>query len=216
MVLLEVDAIYCISLKERDDRYNICCQELRRLGWLSQTYFFRPSRHSKSSHQGCYESHQAVIRLAQQRNQQYVLILEDDFFLDGMLNLQHLITFKQNPIADIFYLGHLPVLMWPVSLDGLFRCQSGLAHAYVINTKGLLAQEIANQPFSGTPIDILYLYKARAYTSVPMVAYQRFVSSDNEYGNFTLFKNWFYSRPKLISHGLELFWLVLLPLTMLL
>ena len=106
-----VDAIYCINLREREDRYQECRAELAKAGWLEKTTFFRPEKHPVNGHIGCYESHRTVIQRAQQRRQNYVLILEDDFVMEGQVSEKDVNCFKVlRNAADIYYLGQYPIL----------------------------------------------------------------------------------------------------------
>jgi len=90
--------IYCINLKERNDRYEYM-NELFRKNNLKVT-FYRPERNTESGAVGCRESHLAVLKEAKKRGLPNVLIFEDDIdILDD-------IRFSTIPNKwDMFYLG---------------------------------------------------------------------------------------------------------------
>lgn len=201
-----VDNIYCISLRERDDRYEECRKELARVGWLAHTTFFRPEKHPTNGHQGCYESHQAVIRAAQAKQEKYILILEDDVVIDGKPDVHQIADFRATG-ADIYFLGSFPVIMWPDG-SGIWRCRGLLSHAYILNTAGPMAQKIVNYSFANEmhTIDFLYAMEAVAYTSCPMICFQRLEGSSDT--NCLALNRFFLQHSRYFCRAAELAWRV--------
>ncbi len=76
-------AIYCINLKERDDRLASVSAELARVGVLDRVEFYRPERDPRGGLYGCWESHTQVFRMALEKGLPYVLIFEDDVVFSG-------------------------------------------------------------------------------------------------------------------------------------
>jgi len=90
--------IYCINLKERDDRHEHMIGEF--LKYNLKVNFYRPKRNPFSGAKGCLESHLAVLKEAKERGLPSVLIFEDDIdFLDDIRNV---VLPKE---WDMFYLG---------------------------------------------------------------------------------------------------------------
>jgi hypothetical protein len=51
-----VDAVYCISLKTREDRVASASAEFHKVGLCRQVLFHRPDRHPNNGIVGCWES----------------------------------------------------------------------------------------------------------------------------------------------------------------
>src|SRR2546422_8637370 len=79
-----LDGGYCISLRERNDRYLEALKEVHRTGLCQMPLFqfYRPERSKDGFVAGCWSSHQNVAKLALEKSQNVVLVLEDDFQLD--------------------------------------------------------------------------------------------------------------------------------------
>lgn len=219
-----VDAAYCICLKERDDRYQESHRELKRTNLLEITEYYRPIRHPKGGLHGCYESHRAVIQKGIASGHKYILILEDDVEFNLNYNRRRwpviqtaIMEFKEDKTLDIYYLGHVPLLAWPMWSLYLYHCQSAQTHAYILNLNGRIAQFVAATPYYGLQIDFLYLRAAKAVASVPMIAFQRVSASDtlisdNLWRKFVAF---FYKRPDLSCQLMEVVHFIVLPMLLL-
>ena len=119
------DAIYCINLKERTDRWDRCHAEFEKFGisdriiqfsaikpkiderWDRPTPWARPG-YPRPGAVGCAESHKAVITLAKEQNLNNVLVLEDDFMVcdNWSENLKSSLSDLIKYDWHIFYLGY--------------------------------------------------------------------------------------------------------------
>lgn len=212
-----VDAVYCISLQEDSHRYEQSRKILKQVGLLDMTQYYRPVRDPQGGQRGCYESHRTVITLAKKHlHLKYILILEDDVVFNKFFSQQRLAenidTFQHKfPEADIFFLGHMPALMWPTLNTKLFFCKSGQAHAYILNLNGPMAHYVINHSFEQQlrlPIDILYLTKAYSLASFPMMAYQRHVSVSETNSRTSVLEKFlyylFFARPDISARVVEI------------
>lgn len=78
-----VGVVYCISLRENDDRFDEVCRMMHRVGLCGFVTFYRPLRDrsphlKKPGERGCWESHRACFADATARGVSRALILEDD------------------------------------------------------------------------------------------------------------------------------------------
>lgn len=122
------DAIYCINLDERTDRWEHSCDQFKILGIYDKVKRFsaikpehderweRPTPWGRGKYSyprkgavGCAESHKAIISLAKQQNLKNVMVFEDDFLVTDENWNENL----ENSIRDIkscqwhtFYLGY--------------------------------------------------------------------------------------------------------------
>lgn len=119
------DAIYCINLDERTDRWERCQGEFEKFGIADRVERFpgikgkRDGRWNRPVPWGCRwfprpgavgaaESHKAVIQLARNRGLNNVLVLEDDFVvLDNWeKNLNCALVDLELYDWNLFYLGY--------------------------------------------------------------------------------------------------------------
>jgi glycosyl transferase family 25 len=119
---LDVDAAFCISLREREDRRAELQTELEPLGLDIE--FFLADRDSGNPERGCYTSHQACAALALERGCRRVLMLEDDARLEQhdarqIAAINGFLSWR-NP--ELFYLGGIVGRMWRVPWPYVVRC----------------------------------------------------------------------------------------------
>jgi hypothetical protein len=132
-----LDAVYCISLKTRDDRALRVAEEFHRTGLCRYVRFFRPDKHPKKGIIGSWESHRQCAMDALSRGCRNALVFEDDVQFVRSITPARLrdvaLTLERLP-ADwrIFYLGHWPVEAWFVR-PNLLKTRSACAHAYIIS-----------------------------------------------------------------------------------
>ena len=119
--------IYCVNLKERDDR-NEHMQEIFRKNNLKVT-FYRPERNAISGAVGCRESHIAILKEARDRRLPNVIIFEDD--IDLLDDIRDVVLPAK---WDMFYLGGnwLDILNRSES-DKYCKVRSWSTYSYAVN-----------------------------------------------------------------------------------
>ena len=120
------DAIYCINLDERTDRWEHSLKQFGKLGisdrverfsaikpeyddrWDRSTSWGNPWKYPLIGAVGCAESHKAVIQLAKNRGLNNVLVFEDDFNVcdNWDENLRCALSDLETKPWNIFYLGY--------------------------------------------------------------------------------------------------------------
>lgn len=70
--------IGCITLVERNDRYEMILEEFKRIGIADRVHWHRPHRHPQGGRYGCFESHLAVFQAALLCDVPFALVIEDD------------------------------------------------------------------------------------------------------------------------------------------
>lgn len=171
---------YCINLKERTDRWELCNQEFYKINYYPQR--FDAIKHEVGQI-GCYLSHLEILKQVKNKNEN-VLIMEDDVefdegcrqtlenALDELYNLNYDIAYFGGNILRPFYqvAGH-----WA----RLSHCQS--THCMAFNRKFIptVINFLENNPIQKTGLAIDQLYadwlvpNCNAYIIIPMVARQR-------------------------------------------
>jgi len=76
-----IDKMYCINLRHREDRHQEAREELETLGILDQVHFHRVERHPINGCYGCFESHLWCMKDAVKNGYENILIFEDDLKL---------------------------------------------------------------------------------------------------------------------------------------
>jgi len=188
-----IDAAYCISLREREDRTAAATATFNTVGLAHKLVFYRPERHPTDTVLGIWNSHCAVARQALAAGHRRAAIFEDDVCFDrgispGKLAAIGLAMDRLPADWQIFFLGHWPVSCRFVS-PTVLRTQSGCGHAYIANHALLEwmasadhAQYRRAHPAAsvvGLGIDDAFYRLRGAYAIFPMVAIQSDSPSDH-------------------------------------
>jgi hypothetical protein len=196
---------FCINLVSRPDRQREVSQELHEVGLLPFVEFYNPVKSSVSGAVGCYTSHVTVMRMAQERNLPWVLVLEDDLRFDRDRLRQHLNHLVEslarlqegNDDWDVLYLGHNPVASGAAIIrDGeflIYRTSTMQTHAYIANLRSEKMKDFIGQKLptadlldKGNSIYHIDNYFGRTMRQLgvyPMFVFQKPESkSDNDWG----------------------------------
>lgn len=186
-----VDAAYCISLRERDDRMALASAEFHKTGLCRKVLFHRPRRHPTRVIEGIWESHRAVARHALASGARTALIFEDDVLFTRKITRRRMtaVASAMRRLPDdwtIFFLGHWPLKARFWAPD-ILASASACAHAYIASPR-LLAWLEAH-PFerrfdqydkrAGGGIDAAYARLPGSYAYFPMLAIQAVRRSDH-------------------------------------
>ena len=186
-----LDAVYCISLKSREDRATAVAAQFHKVGLCRQLLFYRPLRYPGRGYIGSWESHRAVAEHAMQQGCRTTLIFEDDVQFVRRLSPRSVRAIGraiERLPADwmIFFLGHWPLWAYFVR-PNVLRTSSGCAHAYIVSPR--LLRWLYEHPW-GTPgiekrrligkaLDSAYAKLPATYALFPMIATQSVSRSDN-------------------------------------
>jgi hypothetical protein len=149
--------IYCINLKEREDRYLKAKALFDSLDMPVK--FHRVDRHPNGGQQGCYESHIEIISEAYLDGLENVLIFEDDVEVGKGLTARKMFevaTLAKVPNVNVVYLGWHPRVFDTTTkhvMGSMHAVKANGTHAYVI-TRSLMA-ELLDRPYDGVAIDVL-------------------------------------------------------------
>jgi len=177
------DRIYCISLKEREDRRQAAVASFAKVGLTGKVEFVLVKPHPSNIEQGIYESHMTCLRKGLEAGAKSIVVFEDDVIFERF-DAEH---FKQ---CTQFLAEHQD---WKVLLLGALIRSSrkttnpfiqkvgyqSLAHAYALNRH--YAEPLAYQPWQGIVIDTLFRpLTDHIYAVYPMFAFQNDFVSDND------------------------------------
>ena len=120
--------IYCLNLKERDDKYEQMKEVLMKENL--KVNFYRVNKHEQGGKVGCLTSHLEILKEAKKRGLPNVLILEDD--IEFVRNIRD-ITLPET--WDMFYLGgnFLDVLEDTSIEKPFYKIRSFSTYAYAVN-----------------------------------------------------------------------------------
>ena len=186
-----LDGVYCISLKNREDRAINVAAQFHKVGLCRQVQYYRPLRFPGRGYIGSWESHRAVAEHARERGCQTTLILEDDVQFVRRLTPRSVRAIGraiERLPADwmIFFLGHWPLWAYFVR-PNVLRTSSGCAHAYIVSPRLLQwlhehpwgTPGIAKRRLIGKALDSAYAMLPATYALFPMIATQSISPSDN-------------------------------------
>lgn len=186
-----MDAVACISLRDREDRTREAAAQLHRVGLCRRVEFYRPARPPNRPKEAIWESHRTVLRRALDARRETVLVFEDDVAFRPGLTRRRLDSVREAFGAlpkgwTVFYLGH-----WPIELHflrhNLVRTRSACTHAYVASRA--LMEWLVATPYSsfiassgviGKGLDAAYAALAGTYAHFPMLAVQSTSPGDHK------------------------------------
>ena len=182
-----LDAIYCINLRSRPDRYQQAQQVFAQLGLSDRVEFYQPERDSENGLRGCYNSHRHLIQKSLAAGQQRILIFEDDVICSQQYAASYLDEvhdfLEQNNDWELFYLGTLPeIRSQKISTVPNFahirQMASLCTHAYLVSLRGM--QKYSQLPYADIPLDYLYIMASqqKCYGVHPSLFDQRASRSD--------------------------------------
>ena len=99
---IKIDKIYCISLKEREDRRETLKSQFSK---LSHNIHFHIVEKNSDPIRGCLESHIECIKEANELGYENILMFEDDILIDEKI-LTDIKNIHIPPNFDMFYLGY--------------------------------------------------------------------------------------------------------------
>lgn len=169
---LDIDGVFCISLRERTDRRELIKKEFDGSGLHIE--FLIMERDNENPERGCFDSHVKCASLAIERNYQRVLILEDDATLIKFesVQVQQINSFMSRRDPEQFYLGANLGKVWLTWNKGVARVRAKGTHAYILSRMGC-QHLLSHAPYSGTAIDKVYSKHFKAYMSFPMLSQQQ-------------------------------------------
>lgn len=194
-----VDEVYCISLKDREDRARESEAEFHKVGLCDKVVFYRPvkdtSDFKRPGTRGCWYSHHNIAKKAVKNKAKMMLIFEDDVEFDSETttkkSVNKIVEFtKKLRNWNIIYLGHWSMFSLPTRFLDLHRAYSMAAHAYLISNDAL--KWLATTKYedgiwfhkskksAGLGIDVFYMMMPRVYAYYPMLAYQRGSKTSNQ------------------------------------
>ncbi len=202
------DRLYCISLKQREDRRQSAREEFAKVGLTGRVEFFIGERLSYDIMQQIYESHMQCLRKGLEAGARNIVVFEDDVEFDRFdrRKLQSCVEFlKQNPEWKVFLFGALIRATGKTSNPRVQKvCYHSLTHAYALNRE--YAQKLAYEPWKGIANDTLFRpLTDDIYAPYPMFAFQKNFSSDNlEYLHLERFRN-IWGGMKLVQKWVEFY-----------
>jgi GR25 family glycosyltransferase involved in LPS biosynthesis len=188
------DKVYCISLKERQDRRATARRQFERTGLGDRVEFHLVDKHPEDAEQGIYESHLACLEAGLAAGAQTILVFEDDVLLHPMdaqlaLRLTGALAIEG---WELLCLGALVYGSRATEAPGVRRIRyRALTHAYAVTAA--TARRLVALPWEGLPYDgMLRREIGQAYALYPAIAFQSDAPSDNEkHPRLERFRLWF-------------------------
>ena len=196
------DGIFCINLDEREDRWNDCQEEFKKIGILDRVKRFSAIKHVDGGRTGCWLSHLSAIAIAKKRGYKNVFIWEDDISISNVfLDLFYDIISNLSCYEwELFYLGGFLSYPRPGSdpkglgfglCQSIFQIESNLAiatclmatHAIAVNNS--IYDKILNDCknyINRVGIDTYYITEIqpnlKSFLSLPLLVDQKTGYSD--------------------------------------
>lgn len=181
--LLSVDAVFCISLVDRQDRRKLLLKEFSKC-FQNEVEFILVDKDSENPERGCYNSHKKCAQIILDRGYKNALILEDDATFTSLNNkkLKNVNRFIEKENPDIFFLGGIVCKLWLTWRRNIALCELVCAHAYILSHSA--CQKFLAFEYEGEPVDHFYnkLFTQK-YCCIPLISDQQpdsLVGSDIE------------------------------------
>lgn len=164
---LDVDAVLCISTKDREDRRSHLEEQFKDSG-LDIEYVIVDRDH-EDGQRGCFNSHQLCASIAIERNCKNVLILEDDITLEyfSLNKISTINKFLNDNKPEIFYLGATLGKIWLTWVVGIARIRSQGAFAYILPRES--CEKVLGLKYEGKGIDNYYSKIFKGYSVFPLM-----------------------------------------------
>jgi len=176
------DCLYCVSLRERDDRRKSALREFVNVGLADRVEFVLGEHHPFNMEQGVYESHMLCLRKGLEAGAKNIVVFEDDVEFDRFdpERLRRCTDWLgQHPEWKVLLLGALIRSSHKTANPCVQKVRyQSLSHAYALNRH--YAEALAYQPWQGIVNDTLFRPLADdVYAIYPMCAFQKSLTSDN-------------------------------------
>ena len=172
---LDIDAVLCISLRNREDRRAALLASFEGSGLDIE--FFLADKDEEDPQRGCYDSHLACARTVLERGYKRALILEDDCVLEDFSPriVPRINRFLNTRNPEIFYLGLLLGKIWLTWHPGIARCRGAGTHAFIVSSEAC-RKMLERGGYTGMGIDTAFSRLFKAYSAFPMMCYQNYDS----------------------------------------
>lgn len=176
------DRLYCVSLREREDRRQSALKEFSKVGLADRVEFELGEHHPYNIEQGVYESHMICLRKGLEAGAKNIVVFEDDVEFDRFdpERLKSCTEFlRQHPEWKVLLLGALIRSSRKTTNQCVQKvCYQSLTHAYALNRH--YAETLAYEPWQGIVNDTLFRpLTDDVYAIYPMCAFQKYFTSDN-------------------------------------
>ena len=184
-----VQDIICIHIPERLDRKKSMDKVSLELN-MNINYFLT-QKHPNGGKQGCFESHQQVMRESLQKNLDMCLILEDDIELSSSFSWEllyevlHFACYSTEP-WDILYLGCLPDIFsynQIHKIGHIYKVRATQTHAYIVHSRFM--KRFIHFQYSGQAVDNVFKKTANSFAILPSLFHQIQSTSDVEQNTIT-------------------------------
>jgi len=176
------DRLYCVSLREREDRRQSARKEFSKVGLADRVEFVLGERHPHNIEEGVYDSHMMCLRKGLEAGARNIVVFEDDVEFDRFdpERLRNCTEFlRQHPRWKVLLLGALIRSSRKTTEPCVQKVRyQSLTHAYALNRH--YAATLAYEPWRGIVNDTLFRpLTDDVYAIYPMCAFQKYFTSDN-------------------------------------
>ena len=183
MVWEHFDRLYCISVKERDDRRAAVRTQFEKVGLSHRVEFVLVDKHPTNPERGIYESHLICMQKGLAAGADTIVIFEDDVVFERFNpeTLRRCVEFlSSTPEWKMCHFGCLVKRSFRTASPSVRRIRyRALSHAYVIHRP--FAEAVSRKPWHGIPYDdFLQAFPEGVYAIHPTFGFQNDSRSDND------------------------------------
>lgn len=197
------DNVWCISLANRDDRYDVVWKEFERIKINDVVNYYRPEKDIRGGRYGCWLSHlECYKKILENSNSKFGIIFEDDacFESNWKEGLEKINIFMDsNTEWDIIWLGNLVTSYISESnIEEIWKCKSYNTHGYIISrdyiNKLINTEKFHPENYPNGLDDYFHENTDNFYCMLDQICYQNNMSSDNQWFQYNLLQNIFQGK----------------------
>jgi hypothetical protein len=183
MVWEHFDSLYCISVREREDRRTTARTQFEKVGLSPRVEFVLVDKHHTNPERGIYESHLICMQKGIEAGANTIAIFEDDVVFERFdpETLRRCTEFlSSTPGWKMCHFGCLVKRSFRTECPSVRRIRyRALTHAYVIHRS--FAEALTSKPWRGIPYDdSLQAFQEDVYAIHPTFSFQSDSPSDND------------------------------------
>jgi hypothetical protein len=179
--------VWCISLKEREDRYIASRMQFKKIGLLDQVRYIRPTRDARGGSFGCWDSHKECLEKSSKRCMNALIFEDDVAFENNWFDMYKIIkNVYTSGNWDLLRLGCLIRSLSKQVSPSVWLGTFDWTQSYFISYKYMIKclEDPAFTPSSSIHIDEYYIRTCDRDVAVyPCIAYQSSTTTDNTWGS---------------------------------
>ncbi|MDF0729806.1 hypothetical protein P0Y43_03555 [Pseudomonas entomophila] len=174
----DVDAVFCVSLRERQDKRDRFASEIA--SRISNPVAFHLMDKDANPLRATYESHRALALMALEQGWARILVFEDDAKAYALRasSIRWINRFVNRQPFEALHLGYAMGRTWLTWFPFIARGRVTATHAYILSLEG--CRVFAAAPYDGGTLDALFKKCIDQHCAYPMLFRRASLTADGD------------------------------------